>query len=268
MTDYVIGDIQGCYDELMGLLKKIRFNPDKDNLIAAGDIVNRGPKSLETLRFCKSLGKSFQMVLGNHDLHLLAIAQGVKSPTSKDTINNILKAPDAQTLLDWLQQHPLLLSIGEYTIVHAGIPPQWDLYQAGLLATEVQSALLSEQSGKFFTHMYGDEPSTWNSTLKGTDRLRLITNYFTRMRFCTEFGQLDLQNKNSINANFPYKAWFSWDNRRSTQGKIIFGHWAALKGMNCGPNLFALDTGCVWGGPLRAMNLSNEAYTDYKVSHK
>ena len=266
MTDYVVGDIQGCFDELIGLLKQVRFNPDTDNLIAAGDIVNRGPKSLETLRFCKSLGKSFQMVLGNHDLHLLAIAKGVKSPTSKDTVHDILKASDAQILLDWLQQHPLLLKIGEYTIVHAGIPPQWDLNQAELLAKEVQSALLSEQSGEFFTHMYGNEPSIWDSTLKGTDRLRLITNYFTRMRFCTEVGQLDLQNKNSISANFPYKAWFAWGGRRSAQSKIVFGHWAALKGMNCGENLFALDTGCIWGGPMRAMNLNNEEYTDYKIS--
>jgi bis(5'-nucleosyl)-tetraphosphatase (symmetrical) len=268
MTDYVVGDIQGCLYELLALLRKVEFNPEHDRLIAAGDIVNRGPKSLETLRFCRSLGASFQMVLGNHDLHLLAIAHGVKKPSSKDTIQDILAASDASTLIDWLQQHPLLLTIGEYTIVHAGIPPQWDIDQAKLFAKEVQSVLLSDRSGEFFKNMYGDTPNIWDPTLPSTDRLRLITNYFTRMRFCTEEGQLDLQNKDSVITDFPYSAWFSWKNRRSAPNKIIFGHWAALKGMNCGHNLFALDTGCVWGGPLRVMDLDNEKFIEYSKPNR
>ena len=265
MTDYVVGDIQGCLDSLLGLLKKIRFNSTNDRLIAAGDIINRGPKSLETLRYCKSLGSAFKMVLGNHDLHLLAIAHGVRGPTAKDTLQKIMIASDLSDLLEWLQQQPLLLTIGEYTIVHAGIPPQWSISLAQNLASEMESVLISEHAGRFFDNMYGNFPDIWTSDINGLDRLRLITNYFTRMRFCTEKGQLDLEKKDSIKTSLPYKAWFSWSSRKAANEKIVFGHWAALEGRNCGPNLFALDTGCVWGGPLRVMNLTTEEYTDHVI---
>lgn len=162
MTDFVVGDIQGCFDPLIKLLDKIDFDPSKDRLIAAGDLVNRGPKSLETMRYCKNLGSAFKMVLGNHDLHLLAIAHGVKKPTPKDTIGEILVAPDAAILIEWLQQQPLMLSVDDFTIVHAGIPPQWSLQKALSLANEVNAALTSINARSFFEHMYGNHPTTWS----------------------------------------------------------------------------------------------------------
>ena len=263
MTDFVVGDIQGCFDPLMRLLEKINFDPTEDRLIAAGDLVNRGPKSLETIRYCKDLGSAFKMVLGNHDLHLLAIAHGVREPTPKDTIDDILTAPDAPDLLDWLQQQPLMLSIDKFTIVHAGIPPQWTLDQALTLASEVNTALKSSNAAQYFQHMYGNQPAIWSDNLQGPERLRVITNCLTRMRFCAEDGTLDLDTKDAFNAPHPFYPWFSLRNRKTTEDKLVFGHWASLEGRDCGENLFALDTGCVWGGPLRILNLDTHSYIQY-----
>jgi len=263
MTDYAVGDIQGCFEHLISLLDKIHFDPDKDRLIAAGDLVNRGPKSLETLRYCMALGDAFAMVLGNHELHLLAIAHGVREPTPKDTISEILEAPDADELLDWLQRQPLMLNVKEYTIVHAGIPPQWTLTRAQSLAEEVHHALISDGASDYFRQMYGDYPEKWSEDLEGSSRLRVITNYLTRMRFCTSDGILDLQTKDTLSPPTSYRPWFDHPLRKTASQKIIFGHWAALKGRYCGPNLFPLDTGCVWGGPLRVMNLTNQVYREY-----
>ena len=261
MTDFVVVDIQGCFDPLIKLLDKIDFDPSKDRLIAAGDLVNRGPKSLETMRYCKNLGSAFKMVLGNHDLHLLAIAHGVKKPTPKDTIGEILVAPDAAILIEWLQQQPLMLSVDDFTIVHAGIPPQWSLQKALSLANEVNAALTSINARSFFEHMYGNHPTTWSDGLEGPERLRVITNYLTRMRFCAEDGQLDLETKHAFKAPHPFYPWFSHPHRKTQKDKVVFGHWASLEGRDCGENLFALDTGCVWGGPLRVMNLDNQHYS-------
>ncbi|MDC0172409.1 symmetrical bis(5'-nucleosyl)-tetraphosphatase [Gammaproteobacteria bacterium] len=260
MTDFVVGDIQGCFDPLISLLEKIDFDPTKDRLIAAGDLVNRGPKSLDTMRYCKNLGSAFKMVLGNHDLHLLAIAHGVKKPTPKDTIGEILAAPDASVLLEWLQQQPLMLGVDNFTIVHAGIPPQWTLPKALSLAKEVHTALTSANATSYFEHMYGNHPTTWSDDLEGPERLRVITNYLTRMRFCAQDGQLDLETKHAFDAPHPFYPWFSHPLRKTRGDKVVFGHWASLEGRDCGENLFALDTGCVWGGPLRAMNLENQHY--------
>jgi len=262
MTSYAVGDIQGCLEPLLKLLKTVSFDPASDQLIAVGDLINRGPQSLETLRFCHSLGDSFKTVLGNHDLHLLAVAHGVRSPTSKDTLDEILAAPDREELLAWLQQQPLLLSIDDYTVVHAGIPPIWNLAQARSLAAEVNEVLCSDRRGEYFNHMYGNHPLVWSEDLQGPERWRVITNYLTRMRFCTPDGILELESKDAISAPAPFAPWFEHQNRKMAQDKIIFGHWAALEGRDCGHNVFALDTGCVWGGPMRLMNLDTKAYIE------
>lgn len=245
------------------LMDKVSFNPANDQLVAVGDLINRGPKSLQTLRFCKSLGQSFKTVLGNHDLHLLAVAHGVRSPTPKDTLDDILAAPDKDELLAWLQQQPLLLTINDFTVVHAGIPPMWDLAQAQSLAAEVSMVLRSEHSGEYFDNMYGNYPLSWHDDLQGPERWRVITNYLTRMRLCTASGELELDSKDVIEAPAPYAPWFDFPNRLTAKDKIIFGHWAALEGRHCGDNLFALDTGCVWGGPMRLMNLETQTYIDH-----
>ena len=260
MTDYAVGDIQGCLDPLLQLLEAVAFDPKKDRLIAVGDLVNRGPKSLETLRFCYSLGDSFKTVLGNHDLHLLAIARGTRAPNSKDSFSNILDAPDREVLLHWLQQQPLLLQIGQYHFVHAGIPPIWDLATAHRLAGEVSKVLRSDCAAEYFEHMYGNQPAVWSDQLQGPERWRLITNYLTRMRFCSAAGELELETKAAVTMEPPFKPWFLHPQKYSSEDKIVFGHWAALEGRHCADNIFALDTGCVWGGPLRLMDLDNQQY--------
>jgi bis(5'-nucleosyl)-tetraphosphatase (symmetrical) len=260
MAKYAVGDIQGCLDPLLKLLDKVSFNPAFDQLVAVGDLINRGPKSLQTLRFCKDLGDSFKTVLGNHDLHLLAIAHGVRAPTSKDTLDEILTAPDRHELLAWLQQQPLMLNIDDFTIVHAGIPPIWSVHRAQALALEVSTVLQSERSGDYFNNMYGNYPLRWSEDLQGPDRWRVITNYLTRMRLCTADGDLDLESKDLCQTQGRYAPWFDHGNRPTVNNKIIFGHWAALEGRNCGANLYALDTGCVWGGPMRLMDLESRIY--------
>lgn len=261
MAIYAVGDIQGCIAPLKALLEKINFNRDSDILISAGDLINRGPESLETIRFCMDLGKSFKMVLGNHDLHLLAIAEGIRAPNKKDTIVDILNAADRDQILHWLRSHPLLLNANGYHIVHAGIPHIWQIDKAYRLATEVSEAIQSDKRRSFFEHMYGNSPDVWHDELKGPERLRVITNYLTRMRFCSNSGQLELKTKDKKTIPQPFKPWFE-HSRNDNNIKIIFGHWAALKGNPCGPQQFALDTGYVWGGKLRIINLDNEQIID------
>ena len=263
MSTYAIGDIQGCYQPLRCLLKQVAFDPDKDQLWLAGDLVNRGPNSLETLRYLHSLGDAVVAVLGNHDLHLLAIAHGCQSPKAKDTLQEILDAPDRQQLLDWLQQRPLLHHDKKlaYTMVHAGIPPQWSLSSAQKFAREVEEVLQGKNAKQFFANMYGNQPDCWSKKLSGFDRLRVITNYLTRMRFISDDGALDLNNKRQ-----PSKAaagtlpWYQHPNRKTHDERLIFGHWAALQGELNEANLFALDTGCVWGGKLTTLRLEDQQY--------
>ncbi len=267
MTDYVVGDLQGCLDPLLKLLDRVQFDPTADRLIATGDLINRGPQSLETLRFCMSLDSAFKTVLGNHDLHLLAIAHGIRKPTPKDTLDEILSASDRDELINWLQQQPLLLSIDQYTIVHAGIPPNWTVSAARTLAAEVEQVLKSDQALNYFQGMYGDQPDSWSEDLSGPARWRLITNYLTRMRYCTASGQLELEAKSAPNQQTDaltakFAPWFSFPNRKTAEDKIIFGHWAALEGKHLGDNLFPLDTGYVWGGAMRLMDLSTCDYTE------
>ena len=263
MSVYIVGDIQGCYDPLVALLDKVSFDATKDKLISVGDLVNRGTQNLETLRYCRSLGSSFQMVLGNHDLHLLAIAEGIREPTSKDTIQDILNAPDLDELMQWLRTQPLLLEISGYHVVHAGIPHIWSIEKAYQLANEVSDIIQSEQRRLYFQHMYGNNPKVWSNALQGPERWRVITNYLTRMRFCTAEGELDLIQKETAKMSPPYQPWFDFERHEPSSDKIVFGHWAALQGKDCGKNLYALDTGCIWGGPLRAMKLENQQYFHY-----
>lgn len=268
MSVYIVGDLQGCFSCLQSLLDKTGFSPGRDQLWAVGDLVNRGPESLQTLRFCKSLGSSFRTVLGNHDLHLLAVAHGARAPGHKDTLSDILNAPDRHDLLDWLQNQPLVTQAGGLTLVHAGIPPMWDLDEAMHRAREVETVLARESGARAFLQgMYGNEPKRWRDDLEGSERLRMITNYFTRMRYCDERGTLELTNKQAPPNGPPgYRPWFAHDNRRAAGAPIAFGHWASLNGVCRVPGLHALDTGCVWGGRLRALSLDTGHYIHHNCN--
>jgi bis(5'-nucleosyl)-tetraphosphatase (symmetrical) len=261
MATYAIGDIQGCYDSLQCLLEKIAFNPELDTLWLVGDLINRGPDSLTTLRYLYSIRSSVEFVLGNHDLHFLAVAFGLRKKGQNDTLDALLNAPDRQELIDWLIQGKLLHTdetLG-FTMVHAGIPPIWSLHQAQAHAREVEAVLQSRYCRDFFVNMYGNQPSIWKNKLIGLDRLRIITNYFTRMRFCSEEGGLELETKENMSAApLGFAPWFSFVQRKTAHNKIIFGHWAALEGKTNTPNIYALDTGCVWGGSLTALRLEDE----------
>lgn len=258
MAKYAVGDIQGCLDPLKALLDKVAFNPSTDLLISVGDLVNRGPQSLATLRYCMQLGNAFKMVLGNHDLHLLAIAEGIRAPSSQDTIQDVLDAPDRDEILNWLRGHPLLLSEDNYHIVHAGIPHIWNIQQAQSLGDEVSNFIQSPQRKDYFKHMYGNQPDLWHNSFQGCERLRVITNYLTRMRFCDPQGKLDLKTKDSISQPEPYRPWFSYERTDAKPIEIIFGHWAALQGKPFESPNFALDTGYIWGGSMRLMSLDNQ----------
>ncbi|BAU72189.1 symmetrical bis(5'-nucleosyl)-tetraphosphatase [Metapseudomonas furukawaii] len=261
MTTYAVGDLQGCLDQLKCLLDQVHFDPAKDRLWLVGDLVNRGPKSLETLRFLFSIRDSVVCVLGNHDLHLLAVAHNIERLRKADTLREILDAPDRADLLDWLRRQKLLHydEQRDIAMVHAGIPPQWTLRKALKRAAEVEEALQDDaRLPLFLDGMYGNEPAKWDKDLHGVTRLRVITNYFTRMRFCKADGTLDLKTKEGLGTAPPgYAPWFSFPNRKTHGQKIIFGHWAALEGQCNEPGLFALDTGCVWGGTMTLLNIDS-----------
>ncbi len=266
MATYAVGDIQGCYQPLCRLLEQVRFDPAKDTLWASGDLVNRGPRSLEVLRFLRSMAPRARTVLGNHDLHLLARARGRQHAYPSDTLGEVLAAPDCQELLDWLRQQPLLLRAKKenWILVHAGIPPQWDLEEAEARAREVETALRGEDCDVFLAEMYGDMPTMWDDSLDGTERLRLITNYLTRMRICTAEGQLLSSFQGRAEEAPPgYRAWFAHPGRKTRQQRILFGHWAALQGQADAENVYALDTGCVWGHRLRCLRLEDERSFEY-----
>lgn len=257
MAVYAIGDIQGCFHELQLLLTQLRFDPSQDRLWFAGDLVNRGPRSLETLRFVRNLGPAALSVLGNHDLHLLAVAHQASPLKSKDTLQPILDAPDRDGLLDWLRHRPLLhhdSALG-YTLVHAGLPPQWDLALAQRCAREVETQLRGADYADYFGHMYGDEPSLWSESLSGWERLRFITNCLTRLRYCDKEGRLALAHKGAPGSQPPgLLPWFEHRHRRSRVQKILFGHWSTLGERN-DAGIYPLDSGCLWGGKLTALRL-------------
>ncbi|WP_301151238.1 symmetrical bis(5'-nucleosyl)-tetraphosphatase [Metapseudomonas otitidis] len=261
MTTYAVGDLQGCLDPLKCLLDRVAFDPARDHLWLVGDLVNRGPKSLETLRFLFAMRDSVTCVLGNHDLHLLAVAHNVERLKKSDTLREIIEAPDARDLLDWLRRQKLVHydEARDIAMVHAGIPPMWTLAKALKRAAEVEEALLDDARLPLFLEgMYGNDPACWDSDLHGITRLRVITNYFTRMRFCKADGTLDLKSKEGADTAPPgYRPWFAHPSRKTRGQKIIFGHWAALEGKCNEPGLHALDTGCVWGGTMTLLNIDN-----------
>ena len=253
--NYLIGDVQGCCDALDRLLVKIAFSPSRDTLHVLGDLVNRGPKSLETLRRLREYGSSAVCLLGNHDLNLLAVAQGVRQPHRGDTIAEILDSPDRADWLAWLRSRRMAVQAHGWLMVHAGVAPQWDAAQTLALAAEIESLLVSDDLAGFLPQMYGDQPARWSDDLAGATRWRFIINALTRIRFVDAQGTLDLVTKDGADGAPPgYTPWFEAPQRRSAGTPIAFGHWASL-GLVNRADLISLDTGCVWGRQLSAMRV-------------
>ena len=249
MSIYAVGDLQGCLTPLQDLLQQVDFNPDKDQLWCAGDVVNRGPQSLQALRFLYTMRESCIITLGNHDLHLLAVAFGGAQPKKGDSLDEILH---------WLRQQPLLHQAQGYTMTHAGIAPQWSVKKAVKLAREVEDVLRGKHYAHYFENMYGNTPESWDNDLKGMDRLRAITNYFTRMRYLLADGRMDFKCKvGPADAPADLIPWYLLP-RKAAGEKQIFGHWASLLGQCPIPELYALDTGCVWGGQLTMLRLADD----------
>lgn len=263
MATYLIGDIHGCYHEFVTLLTHINFNPAQDTLWLTGDLVARGPDSLDVLRYVRSLGNAVRIVLGNHDLNLLAVYAGISRNKPKDQLSALLNAPDADLLINWLRRQPLLQVDEEKKLVmaHAGITPQWDLPIACQCAREVEAMLNSDSYPLLLNAMYGDMPNNWSEKLTGLSRLRFITNAFTRMRYCFPHGQLDMICKDKPGkAPPPLRPWFELKNPVAQHYAIAFGHWAALEGKGTPPGIYALDTGCCWGGTLTALRFEDKTW--------
>ena len=261
---YAIGDVQGCAPSLKALLKKL---PQKSKMIFLGDLVNRGPDSLGSLRQLKLLQEAghAECILGNHDLHLLAIDAGLRKTKGLDTVDGILNAPDRAELIKWLRHRPMALSNGKVLMVHAGVLPQWDLQQTIECAQELEKALRHKSYKEFLANMYGNTPNKWRSSLKGYERLRVITNALTRMRFCTPGGQMEFESKEGLeDGPAGYIPWFKVPKRKTQDTLLYFGHWSTL-GLMRQHNVISLDTGCVWGGKLTAIEIA-ESGKDSKKS--
>lgn len=258
MATYAVGDIQGCFDSFRRLLDLCRFDPTADRLWLVGDLVNRGPRSLETLRFVRGLGDAAVTVLGNHDLYLLMVAEGgAKYRGKDDTLQDIFDAPDCAELLDWLRHQRLCHTEGDYCLVHAGLLPQWTAARARELAAEVEAALQGPQFREFILNLWGSEPASWSEDLTGWARLRVIVNAMTRMRFCTPDGVMEFHTKGEVvNGPAGHLPWFEVPGRCSAGAVLVTGHWSAL-GLKLLPNLLALDSGCLWGGHLTALRLED-----------
>ena len=259
MATYAIGDIQGSYNEFRRLLDVINFNA-KDKLWLVGDIVNRGPDSLLLLRFLREINDAVVAVLGNHDLHLLVVAEGFAKAQPGDTLQGVLNAPDRDELLHWLRHQRLLHVSGDYVMVHAGLLPSWSVMQAANLPQEAESFLHNkdhEEFRKFCSHMYGNQPDQWSASLEGYERIRVIINAMTRMRVCTYDGRMDFTFKGRVeDIPIDYLPWFDVPGRASKEATVICGHWSALS-LQVKSNLIALDTGCMWGGSLTAIRLED-----------
>ncbi|MBI5919643.1 MAG: symmetrical bis(5'-nucleosyl)-tetraphosphatase [Nitrosomonadales bacterium] len=257
MATYAIGDIQGCGDELKRLLEVCRFDPVQDKLWLVGDLVNRGPDSLGVLRLVKSLGDAAVTVLGNHDISLLALAEGLGRSHPGDTMGNVLNAPDREDLLTWLRAQKLFHAENGYVLVHAGLLPQWSVAQAMALVAEVEAALHGPDYRELFAHLYGNQPVQWDDSLSGYDRLRVIINACTRLRVCTPSGAMEFKFKGELqNVPAGYLPWFDAPHRASTDTTVVCGHWSAL-GLMLRKDIIALDTGCLWGGMLTAIRLED-----------
>ena len=258
MALYLIGDVQGCDDALARLLDEIAFSPSRDTLVLLGDLVNRGPQSLAVLRRMVALEASAHCLLGNHDLHLLAVAHGVRKPHRSDTLDDILQAPDRAALLDWLRARPLALQRQGWLMVHAGVLPQWDAAQTLSLAAELEGELRGPDWGVFLHNMYGNRPDRWSEQLHGLDRLRVIVNALTRLRFCSTDGVMEFETKDSAaSAPAGFMPWFEVPQRRSEGSRIAFGHWSTLGNVQR-HDVLSLDTGCVWGGCLTAARIGSD----------
>lgn len=252
---YLIGDLQGCHDAFTRLLAEIGFSPSRDRVSVLGDLVNRGPQSLAVLRSVRDLGNAADALLGNHDLHLLAVAHGVRPEHKSDTLREILDAPDRETWLDWLRQRPLALERDGWLCVHAGVSPAWSAAQTLALAAEVEQLLRGPDLGAFLPLMYGNQPARWSDALQGPDRWRHVINVLTRIRFVHADGTLDFKAKESAERAPPgLVAWFDFPRRASAGTPIAFGHWSTL-GLVERPALLGLDTGCVWGRSLTAVRV-------------
>ncbi len=252
---YLAGDLQGCCDPLERLLQTLDFSPSRDHIFFLGDLVNRGPDSLGVLRRLRGLEGAATCLLGNHDLHLLALAYGVRKPNRSDTLDAILQAPDRDEWLDWLRQRPLAVHAHGWLMVHAGVLPQWDAAQTVALAGEVEAVMRGPAVGEFFSRMYANEPARWSDSLTGPDRLRCIVNSLTRLRFCSADGTMDFASKEGAGAAPEgCMPWFDVPGRRTSGTPIAFGHWSTL-GLINRDDLLALDTGCIWGGQLTAARI-------------
>ena len=257
MALYAIGDLQGCLAPLERLVEALAFDPARDRLWFVGDMVNRGPDSLGCLRFVKSLGNSAVTVLGNHDLHLLCVAEGIEKARPRDTLGDVLAAPDRDELVDWLRRRPLMHVEGAYALVHAGLLPEWPVPKARALAGEVEVVLQGTGWGRFLSHLYGNRPERWDDGLEGDDRLRAIVNAMTRLRVCTREGAMDLSFKGEPGERHAHRIpWFEMPDRQSATHTIVCGHWSAM-GLRVTPKLLALDSGCVWGRTLTAVRLGD-----------
>jgi bis(5'-nucleosyl)-tetraphosphatase (symmetrical) len=266
MKTYFIGDLQGCHDQLLALLERISEQAGSDDyrLLFAGDLINRGPQSLATLRHIYQLAQRrpgmVDSVLGNHDLHLLAVVNGIRPVHQSDTLDDILQAPDREELIGWLRRRPLAIYQQGHLLVHAGLLPQWSAEQALALAHEVESMLGGPDWIAFLHQMYGNNPDKWEDSLAGADRLRCIINAMTRLRFCTAEGVMDFKMKETASADpsTGLMPWFEVPGRRSASDTMVFGHWSAL-GLRVEPHVIALDSGCVWGGELSAVCLEDRS---------
>lgn len=259
MATYAIGDIQGCFHAFQDLLAEINYDQTHDTLWLVGDLINRGSGSLAVLRWCYAHQKNIRIVLGNHDLHALVVAHGIVKAHRDDTLDDILAASDGEKLLNWLRCQPMIYYENNHLMVHAGLLPQWRVDDALLYAREVEQALRSENYLEFLKTMYGNRPTIWQSDLEGMDRLRTITNALTRLRVCSAEGEMEFSFKGELE-DIPenFMPWFDVPNRASKDSTIIFGHWSAL-GLQSRNNVYALDTGCLWGGQLTALNLDTKA---------
>jgi bis(5'-nucleosyl)-tetraphosphatase (symmetrical) len=266
MATYAIGDIQGCYAALQGLLGKIGFSASRDRLWLVGDLVNRGDASLEVLRFVHGLGSAAVTTLGNHDLHLIMLAEGCSRLNREDTLDAVLAAPDRDQLLAWLRMQSMFHVEGEYAMVHAGVLPQWSIVRAGELGGEVELALRGPDYADFLANMWGSEPAQWSEHLRGWDRLRLIVNAMTRMRFCTPEGRMEFRSKGPLDSAPPgYLPWFAAPRRASATHTVVCGHWSAL-GFRREEKLLALDSGCLWGGCLTGVRLEDRKVFQYRCA--
>lgn len=257
MATIAIGDVQGCYDQLMRLLERADYDERRDELWFVGDLVNRGPQSARTVRFAKSLGERQVTVLGNHDLALLVVADGIKKAHRGDTFGDILSAPDRDELLAWLRHQKMMHAGGGWAMVHAGLLPQWSIAQALALAREVEAALQGADHREFLKHMYGNEPARWRDDLAGYDRLRVVINAMSRMRLVNAEGAMEFSHKTGL-TGLPagFVPWYDAPNRASRGTPVLFGHWAAL-GLQLRPDAICLDSGCVWGRALSALRLED-----------